>query len=79
MIGVSEYSTANLTEAAQKLILNATYYILGMEIPTGIVNVNANDNQNVNVNVPVPVNIAGQKVGKDFKGIVIVNGEKIIR
>ncbi len=36
MIGVSEYSTANITDAGLKLIENAIYYLLGMDIPAGI-------------------------------------------
>ena len=56
---------------------------------TAIDAVNADDNDNLNVNVlrqgsgeqssePVPVNISGQRVGKGYKGIVIVNGKKIL-
>lgn len=33
MLGVSEYSTANLTSNATKLIENACYYLLGMTVP----------------------------------------------
>ena len=36
MIGVSEYSTANITDAGLKLIENAIYYLLGMDIPAGV-------------------------------------------
>lgn len=36
MIGVSEYSTANLTHAGKRLIENAIYYLLGLDIPTAI-------------------------------------------
>ena len=56
---------------------------------TAIDAVNADDNDNLNVNVlrqgsgeqssePVPVNISGQRVGKGYKGIVIVGGRKIM-
>ena len=38
MIGVSEYSTAYLTDEAKKLIENAILYLLGIEIPTGLEN-----------------------------------------
>ena len=36
MIGVSEYSTENLTPTATQLIENACYYLLGIDIPTKI-------------------------------------------
>ena len=38
MIGVSEYSTAYLTDEAKKLIENAILYLLGIEMPTGLTN-----------------------------------------
>lgn len=38
MIGVSEYSTADLTTDGKQLIENAILYLLGVEIPTGIKN-----------------------------------------
>ena len=79
MIGVSEYSTANLTEAGQQLILNSVYYILGID-PTGIISVNANDNDYLNDNVNSQTfNLAGQRVSDGYKGIVICNGKKIVK
>ncbi|MBQ6791442.1 MAG: hypothetical protein IJQ20_03475 [Paludibacteraceae bacterium] len=36
MIGVSEYSTAELTEQGKRLIENAILYLLGIDFPTGI-------------------------------------------
>ncbi|MBR6492895.1 MAG: hypothetical protein IKT13_03070, partial [Paludibacteraceae bacterium] len=36
MIGVSEYSTANLSEDGKQLIENAILYLLGMDIPSHI-------------------------------------------
>ena len=75
MIGVSEASTANITEQAQKLICNAVYYVLGMKIPTSVMTMS----EEVPVNVPVPVNLVGQQVGAGYKGIVISNGKKVLR
>lgn len=40
MIGVSEYSTAELTEQGKRLIENAILYQLGIDLPTGIENIN---------------------------------------
>ena len=45
---------------------------------TGISNVDVNANDNFDVNAPM-YNLAGQKVGKSYKGIVIVNGKKVVR
>lgn len=78
MIGVSEYSTANLTEDAQQLILNATYYILGMDVPSGIVDVNANG-QLSTLNCQLRVNLVGQRVNEGYKGITISNGKKVMK
>ncbi len=36
MIGVSEYSTANLTPTATQLIENSCYYLMSLPVPTGI-------------------------------------------
>lgn len=42
------------------------------------VNVNVNANDNLDVNAPI-FNLAGQRVGKNYKGIVIQNGKKYIQ
>ena len=44
---------------------------------TGIANLNINDNANFNADAPM-YNLAGQRVGKNYKGVVIVNGKKMI-
>ena len=44
---------------------------------TGIANVDVNANGNFDANAPI-YNMAGQRVGKNYKGIVIVNGKKVI-
>ena len=41
MIGVSEYSTASLSDEGKRLIENAILYLLHMEIPTGLPTQNA--------------------------------------
>ena len=78
MIGISEYSTENLTEAAQRLILNSVYYGLGMEVPTGI-NLTPAISEGEGAFSKGSYNLAGQRVSSDFRGIVIVNGKKVIR
>lgn len=44
---------------------------------TGIANLNVNDNVNFNADAPM-YNLAGQRVGKNYKGVVIVNGKKML-
>lgn len=47
-----------------------------MDMSSGIVNVNTDSNE---VKNNVAYNLAGMRVGDDYKGIVIVNGKKYIR
>ncbi len=54
----------------------STYQVKVAGNTTGIDNVNANENANANSNL---YNIAGQQVSNDYKGMVIVNGKKIIK
>lgn len=71
MIGVSEYSTAYLTDDAKRLIVNACEYILGHNLSTGISTV-INDSD-----IPATAyNLAGQKTDKNYKGIIILKGKK---
>ena len=44
---------------------------------TGIANLNVNDNTNIDANAPM-YNLAGQRVGKNYKGVVIMNGKKVV-
>lgn len=44
---------------------------------TGIANLNVNDNTNIDANAPM-YNLAGQRVNKNYKGVVIVNGKKML-
>ena len=55
---------------------NARLYIVLDGEATGIANVDVNANDNFD-NAPM-YNLAGQKVSKSYKGIVIVNGKKYI-
>lgn len=76
--------TATLPEAGTYTITRTSgesylYYIaLSPDKTTGISNVEMNP-QHLSPNGQYPwYNLAGQHVGKDYKGIVIVNGKKII-
>ena len=48
------------------------------ELIDGVGIVNADDNDNLNASKGI-YNLAGQKVGESYKGIVIKNGKKIIK
>lgn len=52
------------------------FFVLDGET-TGIANLNVNDNANFNADAPM-YNLAGQRVGKNYKGVVIVNGKKML-
>ena len=45
---------------------------------TGIANLNVNDIDNIDGIAPM-YNLAGQRVNKSYKGVVIVNGKKVVR
>jgi hypothetical protein len=45
---------------------------------TGISSVSLNDNGQMTNDAPA-YNLAGQKVGKGYKGIVIINGKKVVK
>lgn len=45
MIGISEYSSADLTEDGKRLVENAIYYLLGMDFPTGWEQQTSDNNQ----------------------------------
>lgn len=72
MKGTRAYFKVPVTTAARAL----SFSVDGGET-TSIANLNVNDNANFDYNAPI-FNLAGQRVGKNYKGIVIVNGKKMI-
>lgn len=72
MKGTRAYFKVPGTTAARSL----SFSVDGGET-TSIVNLNVNDNANFDNNAPI-FNLAGQRVGRNYKGIVIVNGKKMI-
>jgi hypothetical protein len=80
-VGFYPYSTASA--AAGIVYLDASSsgsskvsIIFEDDMTTNISNLNVNENLN---NIATMYNLAGQKVGESYKGIVIVNGKKMIR
>ena len=55
-------------------VANEWVVIASQDYIDGISNVNANLNLNEGI-----YNLAGQKVGEDYKGIVITNGRKLLK
>ena len=84
MIGVSEYSTANLTTAATQLIDNACRYLLGLEIASALTDIE--DNQPVCYQIngnnlvlqetgsAVLFNLTGQTVCRTDNGLLHIAG-----
>lgn len=66
------YRDADATADQQVRYAKATVYT-SEALPTGITNITAEKAQN-----GVRYNLAGQRVSKDFKGVVIENGKKMI-
>ena len=56
---------------------NARDFIGFDETTTGIANLNVDVNDNFDDNAPM-YNLAGQRVNKSYKGVVIVNGKKML-
>lgn len=75
-----------VTLAAGKAYIPATDFATGKEFYPFVIDdasdetttINAVDAAGMDDDTPV-YNLAGQKVGKDYKGVVIVNGKKVIR
>ena len=74
--------TYSLTEAAEKLYFgrsgNTGTCVTLLKITRGGAT-GINEMLNVKINDDAVYNLAGQKVAKDFKGIVIKNGKKILQ
>ncbi|UEG48834.1 right-handed parallel beta-helix repeat-containing protein [Ferruginibacter lapsinanis] len=77
MIGVSEFSMANLTTTATQLIENTVYYLLGLDVPGGIVpvdfySVNISENNGdaaVSWKVGIEININQYNVQRSSNGV----------
>ena len=85
MIGLSEYSSANLTPAATQLVENSCYYLMGMNIPNSIGNlendalvIRQSDGQisveGVEVSALALFNIAGEQIANSGKATLTISG-----
>ncbi|MDR1679287.1 MAG: T9SS type A sorting domain-containing protein [Prevotellaceae bacterium] len=77
MIGLSEYSTANLTPTATQLIENSCYYLMGMEIPTSAIEENRSDKKEYRI-LQSPATLSVQP-SEGIEGLEIysISGSKI--
>jgi hypothetical protein len=74
--GTSNASVVTFTDAAVQALKDAE---AAYQTPTGISGASLNDNvEMINDNDTPAYNLAGQKVGKGYKGIVIKNGKKVV-
>ena len=76
--------TTSPTVSAKKAYLEITssgeaheFLFLGEGEATGIANLNINDNASFDADAPM-YNLAGQRVSKSYKGVVIQNGKKML-
>lgn len=75
------YTVAAATKVSVKGIVvryNDVYEIYPTETPDITTGINAVNGDETSANAPT-YNLAGQRVGKDYKGVVIQNGKKCIR
>ena len=84
-VGFYKAASGNGTLGAHKAYLDLTeapnhaneFFGFDFGETTGIANLNVNDNVNFNADAPM-YNLAGQRVGKNYKGVVIQNGKKML-
>ena len=74
-IGLSEYSMANITAPAKKMLVNACKYLLG-QMTTGI---SLTPSPSRGGEGSGYYSLTGQRVEKNYKGIVIHNGKKVVK
>ena len=80
-VGFYKWAGSNLSAGKVYLLgqtTNARDFIGFDETTTGIANLNVDVNDNFDDNAPM-YNLAGQRVNKSYKGVVIVNGKKVVR
>lgn len=71
---LAELREAGLFEVSKEFMYISELYLLGGDQATGITTVS----NNKPVKSDVIYNLAGQRVGKNYKGVVIINGKKYI-
>ena len=70
----ANFSDGSIVDAEGNAVAGEWVVIASQDYIDGVSNVNANLNLNEGI-----YNLAGQKVGEDYKGIVITNGRKLLK
>lgn len=78
--GKNVFKFYNWTGASKKVVLNVKKAFLRSVTITTVSAAGIKNVQTIEVNEKAPVyNLAGQRVSKDYKGVVIQNGKKFVR
>ena len=78
--GTKVFKFYNWTGVSKKVVLNVKKAFLRSVTITSVTAAGIKNVQTIEVNENTPIyNLAGQRVGKDYKGVVIQNGKKFIK
>lgn len=78
--GKNTYHFQNWSGSSKKVVLNVKKAYLRKVIVTTTTSAGIETVRAIELNANVPIyNLAGQRVGKDYKGVVIQNGKKFIK
>ena len=78
--GTKVFKFYNWTGVSKKVVLNVKKAFLRSVTITTVSAAGIKNVQTIEVNEKAPVyNLAGQRVSKDYKGVVIQNGKKFVR
>ena len=78
--GTKVFKFYNWTGVSKKVVLNVKKAFLRSVTITSVTAAGIKNVQTIEVNEKAPIyNLAGQRVGKDYKGVVIQNGKKFIK
>ena len=78
--GTKVFKFYNWTGVSKKVVLNVKKAFLRSVTITSVTAAGIKNVQTIEVNENAPIyNLAGQRVGKDYKGVVVQNGKKFIK
>lgn len=78
--GKNTYHFQNWSGSSKKVVLNVKKAYLRKVIVTTTTSAGIETVRAIELNANAPIyNLAGQRVGKDYKGVVILNGKKFIK
>ena len=78
--GTKVFKFYNWSGVSKKVVLNVKKAFLRSVTITSVTAAGIKNVQTIEVNANAPIyNLAGQRVGKDYKGVVVQNGKKFIK